>query len=252
MSRDILFPCRKRLDRRHGGWWNNLAKTHKPHCPKNQQLQQQQDDWRGRQSKKKACSSQKRSPTVVYRRDDHQDWGKGIKVNVVQSGASDCEKGFVNCFLRVLQAVGLYCSCRAAQARKDNFQKTFYQSFFHNLTHIYSARIVLPYKKPPLLIQMLIPASQSTVSEQLWAIKIALKIVLHFQMAMKNHERQSLHSKLTIIFEWSKKDGTGRRKARNVAVFLLNDFTARQKLNLPQKCSSISGILKVWFCFIVF
>ena len=147
MSRDILFPCRKRLDRRHGGWWNNLAKTHKPHCPKNQQLQQQQDDWRGRQSKKKACSSQKRSPTVVYRRDDHQDWGKGIKVNVVQSGASDCEKGFVNCFLRVLQAVGLYCSCRAAQARKDNFQKTFYQSFFHNLTHIYSARIVLPYKK---------------------------------------------------------------------------------------------------------
>ena len=48
----------------------------------------------------------------------------------LQSGASGCEKSFVKCFLRVPQAVGLYCSCHADQGRKGNFQKTFYKTFF--------------------------------------------------------------------------------------------------------------------------
>ena len=50
--------------------------------------------------------------------------------NVVQSGASGCEKGFVKCFLRVPHAVALYFSCRAAQESKGNFQKTVYKTFF--------------------------------------------------------------------------------------------------------------------------
>ena len=40
----------------------------------------------------------------------------------VQSGAATCSDGFRKCFLRVPQADGLYCSCHAAQARKENFQ----------------------------------------------------------------------------------------------------------------------------------
>ena len=33
--------------------------------------------------------------------------------------------GFVKCFLRVPQAIELYCRCHAAQASKGNFQETF-------------------------------------------------------------------------------------------------------------------------------
>ena len=36
-------------------------------------------------------------------------------------GATTCSEGFVNRFLGVPQAVGLYCSCHAAQASKGNF-----------------------------------------------------------------------------------------------------------------------------------
>ena len=42
----------------------------------------------------------------------------------LHSGAATCRKGFVKCFLRVPQAVRLYCSCHAAQASKVNFQIT--------------------------------------------------------------------------------------------------------------------------------
>ena len=50
----------------------------------------------------------------------------------VQSGASGCEKGFITCFMILVlpQAVGLYCSCCAAQASKENFLKTFCKTFF--------------------------------------------------------------------------------------------------------------------------
>ena len=37
---------------------------------------------------------------------------------------------FVKWFFRVPQAVGLSCSCRAAQASKENIQKTFNKTFF--------------------------------------------------------------------------------------------------------------------------
>ena len=72
-------------------------------------------------------------------------------------------------------------------------------------------------------------------------IKIALKIVLDSQMAMKNHERQSLTTLKTHNHIRWRKEGrhTGGRKARNMAAFLLNDLTARQKLKLPQKCSQV-------------
>ena len=39
-------------------------------------------------------------------------------------------KGVVNRYLRVPQAVGLYCSCRAAQVSKGIFQKIIYKTFF--------------------------------------------------------------------------------------------------------------------------
>ena len=56
--------------------------------------------------------------------------GKPIK-RTVQPGAAGCEKGSVECFLRVPQAAGLYCSCHAAQAaNKGNCQKTLYKTFF--------------------------------------------------------------------------------------------------------------------------
>ena len=47
----------------------------------------------------------------------------------LQSGAATCSEGFVKCYLRVPQAVGLYCSCHAAQASKGNFQKTCNKTF---------------------------------------------------------------------------------------------------------------------------
>ena len=56
--------------------------------------------------------------------------GTALKNKVsVQSGAGACSGGFVTCFLRVSQAVGLYCSCHAAQESKGNFQKTYYKTF---------------------------------------------------------------------------------------------------------------------------
>ena len=36
-------------------------------------------------------------------------------------GAATCSEGFINCFLRVPQAVWLYCSCHAVQASRGNF-----------------------------------------------------------------------------------------------------------------------------------
>ena len=39
-------------------------------------------------------------------------------------------RGFVKCFLRVPQAVGLYCSYTAAPASKGNFQKIIYYKTF--------------------------------------------------------------------------------------------------------------------------
>ena len=50
----------------------------------------------------------------------------------IQGYSSGHGKGFV-CFLRVPQAVGLYCSCHATQASKGNFQKKIYKTFFHDL-----------------------------------------------------------------------------------------------------------------------
>ena len=47
----------------------------------------------------------------------------------VLGGAATCSEGFVNYFLRVPQAVVLYCSCHAAQLSKGNCQKTFYKTF---------------------------------------------------------------------------------------------------------------------------
>ena len=38
-------------------------------------------------------------------------------------------RGFGKCFLRVPQAVGLYCSYTAAPASKGNFQKIYYKTF---------------------------------------------------------------------------------------------------------------------------
>ena len=43
----------------------------------------------------------------------------------VPDGAATCSEGFVLFFLRVPQAVGLYCSCHAAQASKGNFHNTY-------------------------------------------------------------------------------------------------------------------------------
>ena len=47
----------------------------------------------------------------------------------VPGGAATCSEGLVYFFLRVPQAVGLYCSCHAAQASKGNFKKIYYKTF---------------------------------------------------------------------------------------------------------------------------
>ena len=53
-----------------------------------------------------------------------------VAVKTVYKGYSSGHgKCFVKCFLRVPQAVELYCSCHAAQANKGNFQKTCYKTF---------------------------------------------------------------------------------------------------------------------------
>ena len=46
-----------------------------------------------------------------------------FSVKSIPGGAGTCSEGFVKCFLRIPQAVGLHCSCHAAQASKGNFQK---------------------------------------------------------------------------------------------------------------------------------
>ena len=48
---------------------------------------------------------------------------------IYQVGRPLVRRGFVRCFLRVPQAVGLYCSCHAAPANKGNFHKTYYKTF---------------------------------------------------------------------------------------------------------------------------
>ena len=50
-----------------------------------------------------------------------------ILLGTVWGGAATCSQGFVSCFLRHPQAVGLYYSCHAAQASQWNFQKTYYK-----------------------------------------------------------------------------------------------------------------------------
>ena len=49
-------------------------------------------------------------------------------VHLVPVGAATCSEGFVYFFLKVPQAVGLYCSCHAAQASKGNFKKKILQN----------------------------------------------------------------------------------------------------------------------------
>jgi len=52
------------------------------------------------------------------------------KIDAVLGGAATCFKGFVNCFLRVPQAVGLYCGCHAAQSSK---QEELLENMLQNL-----------------------------------------------------------------------------------------------------------------------
>ena len=54
-----------------------------------------------------------------------------MALRYIHSGAATCRRGFVTCFLRVPQAVGLFCSCNAARASKGNLQKT--ESLFYKL-----------------------------------------------------------------------------------------------------------------------
>ena len=42
-------------------------------------------------------------------------------VSGIQVGMTGCKEGFAKCFVRVLQAVRLYCHFSAAQAREGNF-----------------------------------------------------------------------------------------------------------------------------------
>ena len=53
-----------------------------------------------------------------------------LTLNRIQSGAAGWGKGFLTCFLKVPQAIGLNCSCHAAQASKGNFQKRCYETFY--------------------------------------------------------------------------------------------------------------------------
>ena len=59
--------------------------------------------------------------------------------------------GCVICFLRIPQAIGLYCSCHAALSSKGNYQKTYYKTFgtsgrptWENATHNLNSTKFLP------------------------------------------------------------------------------------------------------------
>ena len=54
---------------------------------------------------------------------------KPVHITIVQSGASGHEKGFVNCFLRAPQAIGLYRSRCAAKQGRGAFWKQFTKYF---------------------------------------------------------------------------------------------------------------------------
>ena len=47
-----------------------------------------------------------------------------FQLTAVHSGAATWREGFVKCFPTFPQAVGMYCSCHAAQESKGNIQKT--------------------------------------------------------------------------------------------------------------------------------
>ena len=55
---------------------------------------------------------------VVVSPEQKKYYNSGLNI---QSGAATCTESFAKCFLRVPQAVGLYCSCHAAQASEANF-----------------------------------------------------------------------------------------------------------------------------------
>ena len=54
---------------------------------------------------------------------------KTIRYFIYQVGWPLVLRGFIKCFLRVPQAVGLYCSYTAAPASKGNFHKIYYKTF---------------------------------------------------------------------------------------------------------------------------
>ena len=71
------------------------------------------------------CGSLELNKSVVWFHPGFQGptilWYRPDRTNHIplQSGAADCVKGFVKCFLRVHNSLG----CTAAQASKGNFQK---------------------------------------------------------------------------------------------------------------------------------
>ena len=75
------------------------------------------------------CDTLIRPPNLSNERRPYKRGWPNMRALLLQSGAETCSVGFVKCFLRVPQAVGLYCSCHAAQAIKGNFQKTYCKTF---------------------------------------------------------------------------------------------------------------------------
>ena len=86
--------------------------------------------WKGRRSSWLINRRKGRWNARASERTSRTEWSdESAKGLSLQPGAVSCRRGFVLCFLRVPQAVRLYCSCHAAQASTGNLQKKNYKTF---------------------------------------------------------------------------------------------------------------------------
>ena len=105
-------------------------------------------------------------------------------------GAATCSKGFVNSFLRVPQAVGLYCSCHAAQASKGNFKKTYYKTFRA------SGR--------PTQYSAFHPVIHMVLKMRIWGIHPACGPLLQLPTAQESPCKSHIITKRNMANEWMK------------------------------------------------
>ena len=71
------------------------------------------------------CKEPRTDAMHIFRDPTPRAYSSTRVFHILQSESPTCSEGFEKCFLRVPHAVGLYCSCHAAQASKGIIQITY-------------------------------------------------------------------------------------------------------------------------------